>query len=119
MAGAGLAHGRSRSARPAGVDQDSRGQRSGGRSCRSEPSARRSRQRPDHAVDGWPDFVQPDQLRRPAEEHAAPFGVTTIRGQMTHVTARQEITNPAFRRQDGPRHGCRFYSNSGLGARLL
>lgn len=100
---------------PAGGDQrvagvtvaewSMRDERSGDRSCRSEPSARRGRERPHHAVHGWPDFIQPDQLGCPTEEHAAPFGVTTVRGQMTHVAARQEITNPAFRRQDGPRHG--------------
>ena len=70
----------------------------------------------DYAVDGWPDFVQPDQLRCPAEEHAATLGVTTIRVQMTHVAAGQEFTRPAFRRGDGPHHGRRVYSNSGLGA---
>ena len=68
---------------------------------------------------GLPDFVQPDQLRCPVEEHAAPFGVTTLRVQMTHVAAGQEFTKPGFRRRDGPRHGRRFYSNSGLSARLL
>ena len=52
-------------------------------------AVRSPQQRPDYAIDGWPDFVQTDQLRCPAEEHAAPFGVTTIRVQMTHVAVGQ------------------------------
>ena len=75
-------------------------------SCQSsalvQATTRRSRQRPRDTVDGRPDFLQSHEFGDTSLLDAAQLCVFAVCMQMAHVTAGQQLAEPAPRWRDSP-----------------